>query len=121
MLSNDGMDIIFWDEASSTAWYFINRSPCILLHRKTSIKIWSSLPANYSLFKVSSCTAYAHVDNIKLEHRDVKCVFFDYGSGVKTFKLWNPKTKRVLMSGNVVFNEVVMFYHSTSTYFWCYW
>ncbi|KAK1661169.1 hypothetical protein QYE76_049328 [Lolium multiflorum] len=38
--------------------------------------------------RVFGCTAYAHVDNGKLEHRDVK---------------------------NVVFNEVVMFYKSSST------
>jgi hypothetical protein len=68
--------------------------------------------------RVFSCTAYAHVDNGKLEPRAVKCIFLGYGSGVKTYKLWNPGTKRILMSRNVVLNEAVMFTDSqTSAYF----
>jgi hypothetical protein len=42
------------------------------------------------------------------------CVF-GYGSGVKAYKLWNPGTKKVFHSKNVVFNEVVTFYKSSST------
>jgi hypothetical protein len=66
--------------------------------------------------RVFGYTTYAHVDNGKLEPRAVKCVFLGYGSGVKSYKLWNPETKRILMSRNVVFNEIVMFTDSqTST------
>jgi hypothetical protein len=65
--------------------------------------------------RVFGCTAYAHVDNGKLEPRAVKCVFLGYGSGVKAYKLWNPETKKVLHSRNVVFNESVMFFKSSST------
>jgi hypothetical protein len=59
--------------------------------------------------KVFGCTAYAHVDNRKLEHRAIKCLFLGYGSGVKGYKLWNPETKKTFMSRSVVFNESVMF------------
>jgi len=87
----------------------INRSPCIPLDKKTPIEVWSGSPADYSQLRVFGCTAYAHVDNGKLEPRAVKCVFLGYGSGVKAYRLWNPETKNVLLSRNVVFNEVVMF------------
>ena len=44
-------------------------------------------PADYSQLKVFGCTAYAHVDNGKLEPRAVKCLFLGYSSGVKGYKL----------------------------------
>ncbi|CAD6245155.1 unnamed protein product [Miscanthus lutarioriparius] len=65
--------------------------------------------------RVFGCTAYAHVDNGKLEPRAIKCLFLGYGYGVKGYKLWNPKTKKTFMSRNVVFNDSVMFNDSLST------
>jgi IS30 family transposase len=48
MLSNANMHRRFWAEAVSTACYLINRSPCILLDKKTPIEVWSGSPADYS-------------------------------------------------------------------------
>uniref|UniRef100_A0ACD5Y480 Uncharacterized protein n=1 Tax=Avena sativa TaxID=4498 RepID=A0ACD5Y480_AVESA len=112
MLSNAGMHRRFWAEAANTACYLINRSPSIPLEKKTPIEVWSGSPADYSQLRVFGCTAYAHVDNGKLEPRAVKCIFLGYGSGVKAYKLWNPETKRILLSRNVVFNESVMYHDS---------
>ena len=88
----------------------INRSPSIPLDKKTPIEVWSDTPADYSQLKVFGCTAYAHVDNGKLEPRAIKCAFIGYGSGVKGYKLWNPETKKAFMSRSVVFNESVMYF-----------
>ena len=115
MLSNAKMHRSFWAEAASTACYLINRSPSVPLDKKTPIEVWSGSPADYSDLRVFGCTAYAHVDNGKLEPRAVKCIFLGYGSGVKAYRLWNPETKKIVLSRNVVFNEAVMFNDSPST------
>jgi hypothetical protein len=115
MLSNAKMHRRFWAEAAFTACYLINRSPSVPLDKKTPIEVWSGSPADYSELRVFGCTSYAHVDNGKLEPRDFKCIFLGYGSGVKAYKLRNPKTKKALLSRNVIFNEAVIFSDSPST------
>ena len=90
MLSNSGLNRRFWAKAASTACYLINRSPSIPLDKKTPIEVWYGSPADYSQLRVFGCTAYAHVDNGKLEPRATKCIFLGYQPGVKGYKLWNP-------------------------------
>jgi transposase InsO family protein len=80
ILSNAKMHRRFWAKAASTACYLINRSSSIPLDKKTSIEVWSGSPADYSELRVFGCTAYAHIDNGKLEPRAVKCIFLGYGS-----------------------------------------
>ena len=65
--------------------------------------------------RVFGCIAYAHVDNGKLEPRTIKCIFLGYKSGVKGSKLWNPKTQKVFISKNVIFNETAMLHDVSST------
>jgi hypothetical protein len=41
--------------------------------------------------------------------------FLGYGSGVKGYKLWNPKTKEVVLSRSVVFKEYKIYYANRSS------
>ena len=38
-----------------------------------------------------------------------------YKSGVKSFKFWNPETQKVVISRNVIFNEIAMLHDVSST------
>ena len=78
MLSNIKMARNCWAEAASTSCYLINRSPSIPLEKRTLIEVWSGLHVDYSRLRVFGCTAYAHVDNGKLEPRAAKCIFIGY-------------------------------------------
>jgi hypothetical protein len=115
MMSNASIGRQFWAEATSTTCYLINRSPSTAIEKKTPMEVWSSSPSDYSQLKVFGCTPYAHVDNGKLEPRAAKCVFLGYGSGVKGYKLWNPKTKKSMLSRSVVFNKSEMYYSKCAT------
>ncbi|WVZ87496.1 hypothetical protein U9M48_034125, partial [Paspalum notatum var. saurae] len=85
MLSNAGMVGQFWAEAN-TACHLINRSPSNAIDKKTP-----------------------------MENLEAKCIFLGYGSGVKGYKLWNPETKKSMLSRRVVFNESEMYYANRAT------
>ncbi|KAG8483043.1 hypothetical protein CXB51_021981 [Gossypium anomalum] len=88
--------------------FFINRSPSVVIEKKTPQEVWSDNPANYSDLKIFGCPAYAHVDNGKLEPRSIKCVFLGYKADVKGYKLWCPENRKVVISRDVVFDKTTM-------------
>ena len=42
----------------------------------------------------------------KLDNKAEKCIFVGYKDGIKGYKLWNPVTRKVVYSRDVVFREV---------------
>ena len=42
----------------------------------------------------------------KLDNTDEKCIFVGYKDGIKGYKLWNPVTRKIVYSRDVVFREV---------------
>jgi hypothetical protein len=42
----------------------------------------------------------------KLDKKAEKCIFIGYKDGLKGYKLWNPETKKVVYSRDVVFREM---------------
>nr|KYP38721.1 Retrovirus-related Pol polyprotein from transposon TNT 1-94 [Cajanus cajan] len=93
LLSNDGLTKSFWVEAMNTTCYLVNRSPSTAIGCKTPIEVWSTKPANYSILRISSCHAYYHVNEGKLEPRSRKGLFMGYGDGVKGYRIWSPSEK----------------------------
>nr|GEW34573.1 retrotransposon protein, putative, Ty1-copia subclass [Tanacetum cinerariifolium] len=65
----------FWAEAMAMASYLINRSPSIVLKKKTPMDLWSGHLANYEMLKIFGCVAYSHVNQGKLKPRAIKCIF----------------------------------------------
>jgi hypothetical protein len=44
---------------------------------------------------------------LKLDNKVVKCIFIDYGVGVKGYRLWDLVAKKGLYSRNVIFKDVM--------------
>jgi hypothetical protein len=42
----------------------------------------------------------------KLDKKVVKCIFIRYNDGMKGYKLWDPKSKKIVYSRDVAFREV---------------
>ena len=42
----------------------------------------------------------------ELDNEVEKCIFVSYKDGIKGYNLWNPVTRKIVYSRNVVFREV---------------
>ena len=69
---------------------------------------WSGKIHSVSHFKVFGCIAYAHVPKetrSKLDDKSEKCIFVGYDEQSKAYRLFNPITRKVIVSRDVVFKE----------------
>jgi hypothetical protein len=92
-----------------TACYLVNISPSSTLDDKTPQEVWTGKEPSLTHLKVFGCDAYVHVpkeNKSKLDKKAEKCIFIGYKDGLKGYKLWNPKTKKVVYSRDVVFREM---------------
>jgi hypothetical protein len=72
--------------------------------------VWSSSCPDYTDLKIFRCPDYAHVNNGKLEPRAVKYIYLGYKPGVKGYQLWNPKTRKIVISRSVTFDKASLFH-----------
>jgi hypothetical protein len=99
---------IFWAEAMDMACYIINRSPRVALDEKVAEEVCTGQEVDYSFMRIFGCPGYVHIsgeDRSKLDPKSKKCIFLGFKKGVKGYKLWDPVAQKVVISGDVVFDE----------------
>jgi hypothetical protein len=76
-------------------------SPSSTLVDMTPHDIWLGKKPSVTHIKVFGCDAFIHVPKekrIKLEKKEVKCIFIGYKEGMKGFKLWDPASRKKMYS-----------------------
>jgi len=99
---------VFWGEAVTTAVYLLNRSFSKSIQGKTPDQLWTGSAPNVSHLRTFGCIAHVKVNTPhlrKLDDRSRKMVFVGYELGSKAYKVYDPTTRRVHISQDVVFNE----------------
>jgi hypothetical protein len=79
------------------------------LDDKNPQKVWNGKKPSLQHLRVFGCDAYVHVpkeNRSKMDKKDEKCIFNGYKYGVKGYKIWNAKTKKIVYSRDVFFREV---------------
>jgi hypothetical protein len=108
MLKGMGVPARFWGEAVSTAVFLLNRSYTRSVEGRTPYEAWYGVKPDVKFLRVFGCRAHAKVtrpDLKKLDDRSKPMVMVGYEPGGKAYRLFNPATKRVLVSRDVVFDE----------------
>ena len=108
MLHSQDLEFMFWADACRTSVYILNRSPTKSLEGITPYEAWYERKPSVEHFRVFGCLAYAHIPDEKRRKLDPKrkaCIFMGYCKNSKAYRLYNPKTKSIVISRDVIFDE----------------
>ena len=108
LLSHAGLPNSFWGEALLTAVHVINLTPCIPLHNDVPDRVWSGKDVSYSHLRVFGCKAYVYIpkdERTKLDVKSRQCIFLGYGQDEFGYRLYDPVSKKLVRSLDVVFVE----------------
>jgi transposase InsO family protein len=98
----------FWGEAATTAVYILNRSPTKSVEGMTPYEAWYKHKPSVHHLRTFGCLVHVKVIGglvKKLDDRSVEMVFFGYEKGSKAYRVYNPLTKKVVVTRDAVFEE----------------
>jgi hypothetical protein len=114
LLAHAHMPLKYWDDASATAAYLINRTPSKVISYQTPIqKLSGSLP-DYSQMRVFDCACWPNLRPFnarKLAFSSQRCAFLGYNSLHKGYKCLDIHSGCVYISRDVVFDKAVFPFH----------
>lgn len=106
MLKGKGLSNKFWAEAVNTAVYILNISPTKAVFNKTPYEAWYKKKPDVQGLRVFGCIAYSHIPaqrREKFDEKGEKLVFLGYSKESKGYRLFNPATKNIIFSRDVIF------------------
>ena len=108
LASDCNLPVMLWSEAVSTTNYLTNHSPTSANGGKIPQEIYSSKIPNISHFRIFGSLAFVHVPKEgrkKLHSKTQSCLFLGYDEESKTFRLFDPEKRKVVLSWDVVCDE----------------
>jgi hypothetical protein len=108
MLKAKSLPSMFWGKAVATAVYLLNRSLCKAIGGRTLYELWTrSAPVVHHL-RTFGCVAHVKVttpNQKKLDDHSWCMIFVSYEPGSKAYRVYDPTTRRVHISRDVIFDE----------------
>lgn len=98
----------FWGEATNTAVYLQNRIVAAALNNKTPYELWTGSKPDISHIRVFGSTVMVHVAKEKRKKWDkktTKCILIGYPDNIKGYRVFNPETRNVTTSRDVIIIE----------------
>lgn len=98
----------FWAEACSCAVYLRNRTVASGLDGKTPYEVWTGRKPDLSHLRIFGSTVMVHVPKekrLKWQKKSQECILLGYPENIKGYRVYNPVTKTILTSRDVVVIE----------------
>lgn len=100
-----------WIEVVNMTTYLINCSPSKALGRFSPKQIYSGKPPKLGHLKAFGCLVYVHIPKMgkdKLEPRALKGVNTEYNHAPKAYRIYNPQTKKIIITKDISFDEGIV-------------
>jgi hypothetical protein len=108
MLKAKQVPIMFWGEAVLTAAFILNRSFTRSVDGMTPYEAWNGVKPDVRFMRVFGSVGHVKVARShpkKLDDRSSPMVLIGYAKGSKAYKMYDPVTKSVHVSSDVIFDE----------------
>ncbi|XP_074327355.1 uncharacterized protein LOC141665271 [Apium graveolens] len=108
LLSEKEMSRSLWPEAANWTAHVLNRSFTKAVKDMVPEERWTEEKPNVDYFRVFGSIAHMHIPEqkrIKLDDRSHKCVLLGVGDESKAYRLYDPVTKEIAVSRDVIFEE----------------
>ena len=108
MLSEKQVPKNFWPEAVNWTGHVLTRSPTLAVKDMTPKEAWSGVKPNVDYFRVFGCIGHVHVSDSKrkkLDNKSFQCVLLGMSEESKAYGLYDPASKKIVLSKDVVFKE----------------
>ncbi|CAN0061555.1 unnamed protein product, partial [Sphacelaria rigidula] len=107
MLADSGLPTFLWREFMFTAVYLANRSPHSALDMQSPHKMLKGTEPGLKHLRVVGARASVHIERhtSKLALKAVESRQVGYSNDSKSYRVYNPATRRIIESRNVVFIE----------------
>ena len=105
-----------WGEAISCAVYTLNRVTSKATPN-TPFQSWYGTKPNVSNLRIFGSTAYIHIpkaERRKLDSKSLKCYFVGYCNTQKAYRFWEPISRKIKTSRDVIFDERTIYTPETS-------
>lgn len=99
---------MLWGEVVRHSVYVLNRLPTRALSGQTPYEAWTGSKPNVSHIRVFGCLKHMEIPDIhnkKLDDRSKQVVNHGRESGTKAYRVYDPVTRRVHVSRDVIFEE----------------
>jgi hypothetical protein len=109
MLMDSGLDDSFWPFAMLAANYCKNRTPSRVIDFQTPIGKLQGCKPSVDHLRIFGCAAWVHIDQEKrrdkLAARAFRGVFVGYDTITGGYYVFDPPTRKIVRSRNVIFDE----------------
>ncbi|KAJ3535136.1 hypothetical protein NMY22_g6623 [Coprinellus aureogranulatus] len=108
MLNQARLPMMFWGAAVLYYTDILNATPSSALSSTTSYEVWHKTKPDLSMHRVFGCRVYVHIqrkDRKNLQSHTEACIFVGFEPGYKGWKCYNPATKKIVISRDVIFAE----------------